>query len=111
MGKATTIEVDVHASSLRLFSEDYDLGFDLPETEDLYTHGKLSGLNREITKKIVTASLNGITLDRKSWPKSFSEKEKDAQLIAGQDWLTYAKPSPRPTRHSQRQTKIQVWTS
>jgi hypothetical protein len=88
-GKPTT-EVDVHASSLRLFSEDYDLGFDLPETEDLYTHGKLSGLNRKITKKIITASLNGITLDRKSWPKSFSEKEKDAQLIAGQDWLTYA---------------------
>ena len=23
-------------------------------------------------------------------PESFSEKEKDAQLIAGQDWLTYA---------------------
>ncbi|EBA04178.1 hypothetical protein RB2150_06743 [Rhodobacterales bacterium HTCC2150] len=86
----TTTEVDVHASSLRLLSEDYYLGFDLPETDDLYTNGKLSGLNREITKKIITASLNGITLDRKSWPKSFSEKEKDAQLIAGQDWLTYA---------------------
>jgi hypothetical protein len=23
-------------------------------------------------------------------PENFSEKEKDAQLIAGQDWLTYA---------------------
>ena len=88
-GKPTT-EVDVHASALRLFSEDYYLGFDLPETDDLYTYGKLSGLNREITKKIVTASLNGISLDRRSWPKSFAEKEDDAQLIAGQDWLTYA---------------------
>jgi hypothetical protein len=88
-GKPTT-EVDVHASSLRLLSEDYYLGFELPETEDLYAYGKLSGLNRKITKKVIQASLNGASLDSKSWPKSFFEKEKDAQLIAGQDWLTYA---------------------
>lgn len=88
-GKPTT-EVDVHASSLRLLSEDYYLGFELPETDDLYAYGKLSGLNREITKKVIQASLNGASLDSKSWPKSFSDDEKDAQLIAGQDWLTYA---------------------
>ena len=88
-GKPTT-EVDVSASSLRLLSEDYELGFALPETEDLYTYGKLSGLNREITKKVIQASLNGSSLDSERWPKSFSDDEKDAQLIAGQDWLTYA---------------------
>lgn len=88
-GKPTT-EVDVHASSLRLLSEDYYLGFELPETDDLYAYGKLSGLNREITKKVIQASLNGARLDSKSWPTSFFDNEKDSQLIAGHDWLTYA---------------------
>ena len=88
-GQPTT-EVDVHASSLRLFSEDYYLGFDLPETDDLYSHGKLKGLNRDITKKVIQSVLNGVSLDRKSWPRSFYEKEEDQQLIAGEDWLTYA---------------------
>jgi hypothetical protein len=86
-----TIEVDVHASSLRLFSEDYNLGFELPDTEDLYSYGRLSGLTREITKKVIQASLNGASLDGWRWPKSFTDNENDAQLIEGQDWLTYAK--------------------
>ena len=84
-----TTEVDVHASSLRLLSEDYYIGFDLPETEDLYSYGKLSNLNRDLTKKVIQAVINGVTLDYPSWPKSFMT-DSDA-LIDGQDWNTYTK--------------------
>ena len=31
-----TVEVDVHASSLTLLSNDYYVGFELPATDDLY---------------------------------------------------------------------------
>lgn len=84
-----TTEVDVHASSLRLLSEDYYIGFDLPETEDLYSYGKLSNLNRDLTKMVIQAVINGVTLDYPSWPKSFMT-DSDA-LIDGQDWNTYTK--------------------
>ena len=86
-----TVAVDVHASGLRLLAEDYYSGFTLPETEDLYTHGKLSGLKRDLTKTIVQAVINGVSLDRQSWPKSFKDDEKTAELMAGEDWNTYAK--------------------
>jgi hypothetical protein len=86
-----TVAVDVHASGLRLLAEDYYSGFTLPETEDLYTHGKLSGLKRDLTKTIVQAVINGVSLDRQSWPKSFNDDKKTAELMAGEDWNTYAK--------------------
>jgi hypothetical protein len=85
-----TVEVDVHASGLILLAEDHQIGFDLPETEDLYTHGKLHGLKRDLTKKIVQAVINGVSLDRQSWPRTFKEDNKTAELIAGEDWNTYA---------------------
>lgn len=86
-----TVAVDVHASGLRLLAEDYYIGFTLPETGDLYTHGKLSGLKRDLTKTIVQAVINGVSLDRQSWPKSFKDDKKAAELMAGEDWKTYAK--------------------
>ena len=86
-----TSEIDVHASGLRLLAEDEDIGFDLPATEDLYTYGQLSGLNRKLTKTIIQAVINGVSLDRQSWPKSFRDGKKTAELIVGQDWKTYAK--------------------
>lgn len=86
-----TVAVDVHASGLRLLADDSDVGFDLPETEDLYTYGQLSGLKRNLTKKVIQAVINGVSLYRKSWPKSFKDDKKTAELIAGEDWNTYAK--------------------
>ena len=86
-----TVAVDVHASGLRLLAEDYYSGFTLPETEDLYTHGKLSGLKRDLTKTIVQAVINGVSLDRQSWPKSFKDDKKTAELMVGEGWNTYAK--------------------
>jgi len=86
-----TVEVDVHASGLRLLAEDSQIGFDLPDTEDLYTYGQLSGLKRNLTKKVIQAVINGVSLDRQSWPKSFKDDKKTAELIAGEDWNTYAK--------------------
>jgi hypothetical protein len=85
-----TVEVDVHASGLRLFAEDFYAGFELPETEDLYTHGKLSGLKRDLTKKIVQAVLNGASLEAQDWPRSFKDDNKTAMLILGEVWNTYA---------------------
>ena len=87
----STVAVDVHASGLRLLAEDYYTGFDLPETEDLYTHCKLLGLKRDLTKTIVQAVINGVSLDRQSWPKSFKDDKKTAELLAGEDWNIYAK--------------------
>jgi hypothetical protein len=86
-----TSEIDVHASGLRLLAEDGQIGFDLPDTEDLYTYGQLSGLDRKLTKKVVQAVINRVSLDRQSWPKSFRDDKKTSELIAGRDWKTYAK--------------------
>lgn len=86
-----TVAVDVHASGLRLLAEDYYIGFTLPEADDLYTHDKLSGLKRNLTKTIVQAVINGVSLDRQSWPKSFKDEKKTAELMAGENWNTYAK--------------------
>lgn len=83
--------MDVHASGLRLLAEDYYIGFTLPEADDLYTHDKLSGLKRNLTKTIVQAVINGVSLDRQSWPKSFKDEKKTAELMAGENWNTYAK--------------------
>ena len=88
-GEATT-EVDVHASGLRLLAEDYYIGFELPDSDDLYNYGALSGLKRDLTKKVVQAVINGVSLERKSWPKSFTEDGKTASLIGGQQWREYA---------------------
>jgi len=86
----STVEVDVHASSLMLLSQDYHIGFDLPDTDDLYRYGPLANLKRDLTKKIIQAVINGVSLDRKSWPRSFREDTKTAGLMAGEDWLSYA---------------------
>ena len=88
-GEATT-EVDVHASGLRLLAEDYYVGFELPDTDDLYTYGRLSGLKRDLTKKVVQAVINGVSLERKSWPNSFIKNDKTASLIGSQQWREYA---------------------
>jgi len=85
-----TASVDIHASGLRLLSEDYYIGFDLPDADDLYTHGLLSELKRDLTKKVIQAVINGVPLTRKSWPKSFKDDAKTALLLAGEDWMTYA---------------------
>jgi hypothetical protein len=85
-----TVEVDVHASSLRLLAGDGRIGFDLPDVEDLYSHGRLAGLKRNLTKTVIQAVINGVFLDRKSWPKSFAEDKKTAALMDGEDWLAYA---------------------
>jgi len=88
-GEATT-EVDVHASGLRLLAEDYYIGFELPDSDDLYSYGALSSLKRDLTKKVIQAVINGVSLERKSWPKSFTEDGKTASLIGGQQWREYA---------------------
>jgi len=49
-----TIEVDVHASSLTLLSNDYYLGFDLPDTQDLYQYDRLANLDRELVKLVLS---------------------------------------------------------
>lgn len=85
-----TSEVDVHASGLRLLAEDYYIGFELPDTTDLYTYGRLSGLKRDLTKKVVQAVINGVSLGRKSWPKSFTDNKTTALLINGENWAMYA---------------------
>ena len=84
-----TVEVDVHASGLRLLAEDYYIGFDLPNTEDLYAHGELSKLKRDLTKKIIQAVINGISLTRNTWPPSFADDNKTARLIASENWKDY----------------------
>ena len=76
-----TVEVDVHASSLTLLSNDYYVGFELPATDDLYQYGPLAELNRKLVMTIVQALINGVSHDRKRWPDSFIEKK--AELISG----------------------------
>ena len=85
-----TVEVDVHASSLTLLSNDYYVGFELPATDDLYQYGPLAELNRELVKTIVQALINGVSHDRKRWPDSFYEKK--AELISGRKWSDYVDP-------------------
>ena len=85
-----TVEVDVHASSLRLLAEDGRIGFSLPDVEDLYSHRRLAELKRNLTKTVIQAVINGVSLNRKSWPKSFAEDKDTAALMAGEDWLAYA---------------------
>lgn len=85
-----TIEVDVHASSLTLLSNDYYLGFDLPETQDLYQYGLLANLDRELVKLVTQVMINGVAYDRSGWPPSL--KEEKAELIGDQKWADYVKP-------------------
>lgn len=85
-----TIEVDVHASSLTLLSNDYYLGFDLPETQDLYQYGLLANLDRELVKLVTQVIINGVAYDRSGWPPSL--KEEKAKLIGNQKWADYVKP-------------------
>ena len=86
-----TVEVDVHASSLTILSNDYYNRFDLPETDDLYRYGALSDLNRDLTKIVIQAVINGVPLSRTSWPKSFKDDTKTSKLIIGKEWVVYAK--------------------
>ena len=85
-----TVEVDVHASSLTLLSEDGTYGFTLPDTNDYYQYGPLGDLNRTLVKTTIQAVINGVSLNRKSWPTTFSDDAKVSHLIAGEDWLKYA---------------------
>ena len=85
-----TIEVDVHASSLTLLANDYYLGFDLPETDDLYQHGPLANLDRELVKLVTQLIINGVSHDRLGWPPS--AKEEKAELIGDQKWTDYVRP-------------------
>jgi len=85
-----TIEVDVHASSLTLLSNDYYLGFELPDTEDFYQYGPLANLDRELVKIVTQVIINGVAHDRSGWPPSL--KEEKAELIGNQKWADYVKP-------------------
>lgn len=85
-----TIEVDVRASSLTLLANDYYLGFDLPETDDLYQHGPLANLDRELVKLVTQLIINGVSHDRLGWPPS--AKEEKAELIGDQKWTDYVRP-------------------
>lgn len=85
-----TIEVDVHASSLTLLANDYYLGFDLPDTDDLYQHGPLANLDRELVKLVTQLIINGVSHDRLGWPPS--SKEEKAELIGDQKWTDYVGP-------------------
>jgi len=85
-----TIEVDVHASSLTLLSNDYYLGFELPDTGDLYQYGPLANLDRELAKLVTQVIINGVAYDRSGWPPSL--KEEKAELIGDQKWADYVKP-------------------
>jgi hypothetical protein len=87
----TTREVDVHASSLTLLAGDYYLGFELPECDDLYQHGPLADLNREVTKKVLLAILNGVSPNRKTWPKGFTDQPIIEALIGADTFPRYAK--------------------
>lgn len=87
----TTREVDVHASSLTLLAGDYYFGFELPECDDLYQHGPLAGLNREVTKKVLQAILNGVSPNRKTWPKGFTDQPIIEALIGADTFPRYAK--------------------
>lgn len=83
-----TVEVDVHASSLTLLSNDYYLGFDLPDTDDYYQFGPLAALKRDLVKAVVQALINGVSYDYKGWPPSF--KKDMATKIEGENWSDYA---------------------
>lgn len=85
-----TIEVDVHASSLTLLSEDGTYGFTLPDTNDYYQYGPLGDLNRTLVKTTIQAVINGVSLDRKSWPASFKDDSKVGHLIGGEEWSKYS---------------------
>ena len=85
-----TIEVDVHASSLTLLSNDYYLGFDLPDTEDLYQYGPLANLDRELVKLVTQVIINGVAHDRSGWPPSL--KEEKGKLIGDEKWADYVRP-------------------
>ena len=84
-----TVEVDVHASSLTILSNDYHHGFNLPDTVDLYQYGPLEHLNRQLVKKVTQTLVNGVSINMKHWPPSFKEDPKTAVLLEGQKWSEY----------------------
>ena len=84
-----TVEVDVHASSLTILSNDYHHGFNLPDTADLYQYGPLEHLNRQLVKKVTQTLVNGVSINMKHWPPSFKEDPKTAVLLEGQKWSEY----------------------
>ena len=86
-----TKEVDVHASSLTLLAGDPYLGFELPDCDDFYSFGELAHLNREVTKKVFQAILNGVSPQRKTWPTGFTDNPETASLIGSDSFPKYAK--------------------
>lgn len=86
-----TKEVDVHASSLTLLAGDSLYAFELPACDDYYSHGALADLNREVTKKVFQAILNGVSPKRTSWPSGFLDDPKLALLIGSDSFPRYAK--------------------
>ena len=86
-----TKEVDVHASSLTLLAGDPYLGFELPDCDDFYSYGELADLNREVTKKVFQAILNGVSPNRTSWPTGFTDSPDITALIGSDSFPKYAK--------------------
>lgn len=85
-----TVEVDVHASSLTILSGDYNHGFDLPDCEDFYLYGPLGALDRDVTKKVIQAAINGVSLTRSGWPKSLAEDKDIGATVASSRWKDYS---------------------
>ena len=86
-----TKEVDVHASSLTLLAGDSLYAFELPVCDDYYSHGALADLNREVTKKVFQAILNGVSPRRTTWPSGFVDDSKIGPLIGSDSFPRYAK--------------------
>lgn len=82
-------EVDVHASSLIILSNDREFGFELPECDDLYQFGPLAVLNRTLVKGIIQAVINGMNVNVTRWPAAIRNDEKLGKLLEGQRWADY----------------------
>ena len=81
-----TAEVDVHASSLTLLSNDYYHGFQLPDSSDYYQHGPLAQYDRDLIKVLVQSAINGVSLIQSKWPKSIIDEPKLRKAVSKSDW-------------------------
>ena len=81
-----TAEVDVHASSLTLLSNDFYHGFRLPDSSDYYQHGPLAQYDRDLIKVLIQSAINGVSLTQTKWPKSVLEEPKLRVVVSNCDW-------------------------
>lgn len=81
-----TTEVDVHASSLTLLSNDNNHGFQLPDSSDYYQHGPLAQYDRDLIKVLVQSAINGVSLTQSKWPKSILDEPKLRNAVSKSDW-------------------------